>query len=76
MKIALQNLNPRSFKGALSRCSVIFCDMLLWGQIMAAVRFSIFAVLRTIRLCVDDRLDADCLVRGGTMSISAARTLA
>ena len=41
-------------KGALSRYSVIFCAILLWGKIMAAVRFSIVAVLRTIRLCVDD----------------------
>ena len=29
---------------------------------MAAVRFSIVAVLRAIRLCVDDRFDADSSV--------------
>ena len=50
------------FKVALSRYSVIFCAILLWGKIMAAVRFSIVAVLRAIRLCVDDRLDADSSV--------------
>ena len=44
---------------------------------MAAVRFSIVAVLHTIRLCVD-RLDADSSVRGGPMfsATSAACTLA
>ena len=31
---------------------------------MAAVRFSIVAVLHPIRLCVDDRLHADSSVRG------------
>ena len=44
---------------------------------MAAVRFSILAVLHTIRLCVD-RSDAVSLVRGGPMfsATSAACTLA
>ena len=43
---------------------------------MAAVRFSIFSVLHTIRLCVD-RLDADSSVRGGPVAAtSAACTLA
>ena len=47
---------------------------------MAAVRFSMVAVLHTIRLCVDDRLDADSSVRGTRWSdvsaTSVARTLA
>ena len=62
-----------SFKGALSRYSVIFCAILLWGKIMAAVRFSMVAVLHTIRLCVDDRLDAGSSVRGGPMSVQLLR---
>ena len=49
------------------RCTVmlfsVFCAILLWGKIMAAVRFSIVAVVRTIRLCVDDR----CRLFGGPM---------
>ena len=36
---------------------------------MAAVRFSMVAVLHTIRLCVDHRLDAGSSVRGGPMSV-------
>ena len=36
---------------------------------MAAVRFSMVAVLHTIRLCVDDRLEAGSSVRGGPMSV-------
>ena len=34
-------------KGALSRYSVIFCAILLWGKIMAAVRFSIRSASRS-----------------------------
>ena len=40
---------------------------------MAAVRFSMVAVLHTIRLCVDDRLDAGSSVRGGPMSVQLLR---
>ena len=58
-------------KGALSRYSVIFCAILLWGKIMAAVRFSIVAVLRTIRLCVEMKT-----LRWSDVATSAVRTLA
>ena len=70
--IETQGLRPKGqvkkrstniIKGALSRYSVIFCAILLWGKIMAAVRFSIVAELRTIRLCVDNR----CRLFGGPM---------
>ena len=50
-----------------------FCAILLWGKIMAAVRFSMVAVLHTIRLCVDDRLNAGSSVRGGPMSVQLLR---
>ena len=40
---------------------------------MAAVRYSMVAVLHTIRLCVDDRLDAGSSVRGGPMSVQLLR---
>ena len=44
---------------------------------MAAVRFSMVAVLHTIRLCVDDRLDRLFGMRWSDVSAtSAARTLA
>ena len=76
---AVFDFGPSHLKGALSHYSVIFCTILLWGKIMAAVRFSIVAVLHRhrIRLCVD-RLDADSSVRGGPMfsATSAACMLA
>ena len=74
-KAILKRTARTDFKGALSRYSVIFCAILLWGKIMAAVRFSMVAVLHTIRLCVDDRLDAGSLVRGRPMSLLSVQLL-
>ena len=44
-----------SFKGALSRYSVIFCAILLWGKIMAAVHHSKRSALNKCPARVDYR---------------------
>ena len=63
------------FKGALSRYSVIFCAILLWGKIMAAVHISKRSALNKCPACRLSQCTLYCVAKYTQLHLKALRVL-